>query len=537
MGVYLDSKTGYTLYKNELEKPYFVDKTRLLEELIPMICEGSNYICITRPRRFGKTVIANMIAAFFSRSCEAKDIFEGLYISSVKNYKQYINKYAVIHISFNDIATECLSYDSYIKRIEKKLIRDLKREYPEVELEEDEYLVDVFCDIYAEDESAQFIFVLDEWDYIFHQEFASENDKKKYLTFLRSLLKDRPYVKFVYMTGILPIAKYSSGSELNMFAEYTMAGEERFSEYFGFTEQEVDELYERYQERNKNALKVSREGLKLWYDGYNTQSGEKLYNPRSVVMALSNNNLGNYWTSSGPYDEIYYYISNNVADVRDDLALMIAGESVPVRIYEYAATSQNLKTKEEIFSAMVVYGFLKYEKGRVSVPNRELMEKFSDMLRKEPSLGYVYRLANISSKMLQATLAGDTDTMSEIITYAHNTEVPILSYNNETELSAVINLIYLAARDEYRVEREDKAGRGFVDFIFYPIRYDQDCIILELKVDHTPEDAIRQICEKEYALRFRGKTAEQIRYTGRILAVGISYNKETKEHKCKVEVL
>ena len=360
---------------------------------------------------------------------------------------------------------------------------------------------------------------------------------KKYLTFLRSLLKDRPYVKFVYMTGILPIAKYSSGSELNMFAEYTMAGEERFSEYFGFTEQEVDELYERYQKRNKNALKVSREGLKLWYDGYNTQSGEKLYNPRSVVMALSNNNLGNYWTSSGPYDEIYYYISNNVADVRDDLALMIAGESVPVRIYEYAATSQNLKTKEEIFSAMVVYGFLKYEKGRVSVPNRELMEKFSDMLRKEPSLGYVYRLANISSKMLQATLASDTDTMSEIITYAHNTEVPILSYNNETELSAVINLIYLAARDEYRVEREDKAGRGFVDFIFYPIRYDQDCIILELKVDHTPEDAIRQICEKEYALRFRGKTAEQIRYTGRILAVGISYNKETKEHKCKVEVL
>lgn len=537
MGVYLDSKTGYTLYKNELEKPYFVDKTRLLEELIPMICEGSNYICITRPRRFGKTVIANMIAAFFSRSCEAKDIFERLYISSVKNYKQYINKYAVIHISFNDIATECLSYDSYIKRIEKKLIRDLKREYPEVELEEDEYLVDVFCDIYAEDESAQFIFVLDEWDYIFHQEFASENDKKKYLAFLRSLLKDRPYVKFVYMTGILPIAKYSSGSELNMFAEYTMAGEERFSEYFGFTEQEVDELYERYQKRNKNALKVSREGLKLWYDGYNTQSGEKLYNPRSVVIALSNNNLGNYWTSSGPYDEIYYYISNNVADVRDDLALMIAGESVPVRIYEYAATSQNLKTKEEIFSAMVVYGFLKYEKGRVSVPNRELMEKFSDMLRKEPSLGYVYRLANISSKMLQATLAGDTDTMSEIITYAHNTEVPILSYNNETELSAVINLIYLAARDEYRVEREDKAGRGFVDFIFYPIRYDQDCIILELKVDHTPEDAIRQICEKEYALRFRGKTAEQIRYTGRILAVGISYNKETKEHKCKVEVL
>lgn len=137
--------------------------------------------------------------------------------------------------------------------------------------------------------------------------------------------------------------------------------------------------------------------------------------------------------------------------------------------------------------------------------------------------------------MLQATLAKDTETMTKIIQYAHNTEVPILSYNNETELSAIVNLVYLSARDQYRVEREEKAGKGFVDFIFYPVRYDQDCIILELKVDHSPEDAIAQIKEKDYALRFRGKTAEKNKYTGRILVVGISYNKETKEHDCKVE--
>ena len=534
LGIYLDSKTGYTLYKNEMEKPYFVDKTKLLTELIPIVREGGNYICITRPRRFGKTVVANMISAFFSRSCDAKDIFENLNIASFPCYEEDMNQYALIHISLNDIATECLSYDSYIQRIERKLIRDLKRAYPDVELAEDEYLVDVLLDIYAENEDAQFIFVLDEWDYIFHQDFVSELEKKKYLTFLRSLLKDRPYVKFVYMTGILPIAKYSSGSELNMFAEYTMSKEERFSEYFGFTEEEVDMLFRRYKQKNEISRHVSREGLRLWYDGYNTQSGKKLYNPRSVVMALTNNNLGNYWTSSGPYDEIFYYISNNVDEVRDDLALMIANEGVPAKIYEYAATSQNLKTKEEIFSAMVVYGFLKYENGKVFIPNRELMEKFSDMLIKEPSLGYVYRLANVSSKMLQATLEKDTDTMAQLISYAHNTEVPILSYNSETELSAIINLVYLAARDEYRVEREDKAGKGFVDFIFYPIRENQDAIILELKVNHTPDEAIEQIEKKEYALRFQGKMAENKKFTGRILAVGISYNKETKEHQCKV---
>lgn len=538
MGIYLDSKTGYTLYKNETEKLYFVDKSLLLAELFPLVKEGSSYVCITRPRRFGKTVMANMLTAFFSRACDSKELFQSLKISTQKGYEGYQNQYAVISISFNDVAGECESYTQYIKRIEKKLIKDLKRAYPEVLFEEEESVVDILADIYAENESAKFIFILDEWDYIFHQDFATDQDKKRYLTFLRSLLKDRPYVQFAYMTGILPIAKYSSGSELNMFAEYTMAAEERFSEYFGFTESEVDELFKRYEQKNKDSLKLTRDGIRMWYDGYHTQAGERLYNPRSVVMALSNNNLGNYWTSSGPYDEIYYYIANDVDEVRDDLARMAAGESIPVKIREYAATAQQLKTKEEIFSAMVVYGFLSYEKGNVFIPNKELMDKFTEMLQKEPSLGYVYNLAKESSRMLQATLNKDTQTMKQILKKAHNTEVPLLNYNNETDLTAVVNLVYLAARDRYRVEREDKAGIGYVDFIFYPeIDRSAAGIILELKVNHSPEEAIRQIKEKKYALKFQGKTGEKPHYTGKILAVGIGYDKVSKMHRCKVEVL
>lgn len=166
------------------------------------------------------------------------------------------------------------------------------------------------------------------------------------------------------------------------------------------------------------------------------------------------------------------------------------------------------------------------------------MEKFTDMLRKESSLGYVYNLAKESERMLKATLSGDTNTMAQILELAHDTEVPLLSFNNETELTAVVNLVYLAARDYYRVEREDKSGIGYVDFIFYPIREkNADCIILELKVDSTPEEAIRQIKEKKYALRFKGKLGEASIYTGRILAVGISYDKQQKKHFCKVEVL
>lgn len=534
MGIYVNSKTAYTLYRSETEKPYFVDKTKMLEELFPLVQTGNNHVCITRPRRFGKTVAANMIAAFFSKGCSAGDIFDTLRIAESDGYEKYRNQFPVIHISFHELDRACSSYRDYIGRIEKRLIRDIRKEYPEADIEETDSAADTLLDLYAQEEEARFVFVFDEWDFIFHQNFITEQDKKEYLLFLRNLLKDRPYVRLAYMTGILPIAKYSSGSELNMFSEFTMASEERFSEYFGFTEQEVDLLFERYQKQKKQPEQVTREGLKSWYDGYHTKAGERLYNPRSVVLSLSNNNLGNYWTSSGPYDEIFYYIQNNVDAVRDDLVLMVSGTAVPAKIWEYAATAQELKTKEQILSAMVVYGFLSYENGMVSIPNKELMDQFADMLKRETSFGYVYRLAKGSEKMLQATLLGDTKTMEQILEQTHDMETPILSYNHETELSAVVNLAYLSARDYYRVEREEKAGKGFVDFIFYPeMPSAKDGIILELKVDHSPEEAIAQIREKNYAVRFDGK----ILPNGRILLVGISYDREKKIHHCKVEEL
>ena len=537
MGIYVNSKNAYALYKKETAKPYFVDKTVLLKELFPLVEEGSHYLCITRPRRFGRTVMANMVASFFSKGHRANDVFQNLQIYQDKDYEKYLNKYTVIHIMFNDLPRNCNSYKQYIDRIEETLIKDLKKEYPDMPIDDQNAVWDTLLEIYAEKQDINIVFVFDEWDFIFHQKFVTEDDKLSYLQFLRNLLKDRPYIALVYMTGILPIAKYSSGSELNMFAEFTMTTEQRFSEYFGFTDEEVDVLYLRYIENCASTKMVTRDDLREWYDGYHTRKGERLYNPRSIVLSLSNNNTGNYWTSSGPYDEIFYYIENNIADVREDLALMVSGIPVPAKIQEYAATSMNLQTRDEIFSAMVVYGFLTYENGKVMIPNKELMDKFADMLKKEASLGYVYRLAKESDRMLRATLAGDTETMAEILELAYDTKIPLLSYNDETELTAVVNLVYLSARDNYRVAREDKSGVGYVDFIFYPVNRDADGIILELKVDHSPDEAIRQIKDKKYILRFTGKLGEERKCAGRILAVGISYNKKQKKHACKVEVL
>ncbi len=378
MGIFLNSTIPYDSYKEMEDSPYFVDKTLLLEELLPRIGTAEKYICITRPRRFGKSVMANMIASFLSRGKNADDLFDHLKIAASSSYARNLNQYNVITISFNKIPNRCRSYEQYIDRIENRLKRELIQAFPDADLNPEDPVWDILMDIHTSEYQAKFIFVLDEWDFIFHRDFVTDRNKADYIDFLSALLKDMPYVLLAYMTGILPVSKYSSGSELNMFLEYTMASEQMYSSYFGFTETEVDELFSRYL-RTHSVPRITREGLKIWYDGYHTKSGERVYNPRSVTAALINDNLGNYWTSSGPYDEIFYYVSHNTAAVREDIAQMMAGFPVPARVREYAATCMNLTTKDEIFSAMVVYGFLSYKDGCVSIPNRELMDKFRDM--------------------------------------------------------------------------------------------------------------------------------------------------------------
>ncbi len=552
MGYYLNSAQVFSLYESETKKPYFVDKTAMLKALIPLVKEGNNHICITRPRRFGKSVMAAMVGAFFSEGIDSSSIFDSLKIAQASenastvestveatvderfDYREYMNQYNVIYINFIKSANTSKNYDEFINSIEAFLIRDLRKSFPDTDYWEGLSLVDFLGLIYA-DMQEKFILIFDEWDCIFHKSYTSNEDRKSFINWLAAMTKDTGYVALSYMTGVLPIAKYSSGSTINNFQEYTMATDDLFSEYFGFTETEVDELYDRYQKRTASC-EISREDLRAWYDGYHTPSSERMYNPRSVVEALTRNRIRSYWTATGTYGEISTYIMNDRADVKKDVALMVAGEAVPARIEEFAATSMNLTTRNEILSAMVVYGFLNYEDGRVHIPNRELMDEFAKTIRERENLGYINRLAVESDRMLRATLKGDTKTMEEILAFAHDTETPLLDYNDETELTAIVNLVYLAARDTYYVEREDKAGEGYTDFIFYPERAGDDGIILELKVDDTPETAIAQIKDRKYMLKFQGKMAERKRHTGRILLVGIGYDRKKKVHHCRIEI-
>ena len=401
--------------------------------------------------------------------------------------------------------------------IKQSLISDIVKYYPNINPNEFFTVGDML-----ESTGDQFIFVLDEWDYIFSKELFQEN-QDDFLEFLTFLLKDKPYVLLCYMTGVLPIKRYSSGSALNMFDEFTFLKDRRFGEFFGFTTDEVLTLCDENQY-------MDFEKLEVWYNGYTTANGVKIYNPRSVVKALENNYCESYWTNTGAMDEVSQYLKYNVLEIRDDVIRMVAGEEIDIIINEEFRAGQGTpKTKEEIYSAMIVLGFLSYNDGYLKIPNKELMIEFEKALR-DKSFGYVSEIIENSRTMLKATVNKDTETVEQILHDIHNSEIPILQYNDENSLSCVITLAYLSARDTYRVEREEKTGKGYADFTFHPRRKNDIAFIVELKKDEVPEVAINQIREKEYIQKFKAENEGK-----EVLAVAICYDSKKKEHYCKIE--
>ena len=325
------------------------------------------------------------------------------------------------------------------------------------------------------------------------------------------------------MTGVLPIKKYSSGSALNMFDEHTFLKDRQFGEFFGFTEKEVINLVDKNSE-------IKFEDLESWYNGYLTAKGIKIYNPRSVVKALQNDYCESYRTNTGAMDEVAKYLKYNTLEIRDDVIKMVAGDEIDITIDdEFRAGQGEPRTKEEIYSAMIVLGFLSYYDGYLKIPNKELMKEFEKALR-DKSFGYVSQIIENSRNMLYATVNGDTNTVEKILHDIHNSEIPILQYNEENSLSCVLTLAYLSARDNYRIEREEKTGKGYADFTFHPRRRNDTAFIVELKKDEDVDVAINQIKSKEYIETFKKENKNK-----KVLAVAICYNSKEKEHKCKIE--
>ena len=408
----------------------------------------------------------------------------------------------------------CRSYQDFIDAVIGGLREDLTEAYPELLRKEYGAVSQMFAD---SDDS--FLFLLDEWDSIFYKKFMLQEDKDAYLEFLKNLLKDQPYVELAYMTGVLPVEKYSSGSGLNMFREYHFMNDYVYGEFFGILEDEARRLCKEYQT-------VSYEELEYWYDGYYLSDGRHLFNPRSVNAALSEGVCLNYWTET--MNEIADCIEHNTDAVREDIVKMVAGIPVKAKLSGYSAVEFRLDNRDEILSAMTVYGFLSYHGGYLRIPNHELMEKYQDVLGRK-SMGAIREIVVKSEEMLQATFSRDVDKMAAILEEVHDREIPFLQYHDENSLSCVITLCYLAAREDYDMEREAKSGKGYCDYLFLPKRKGKPAMILELKVDDTCRNALAQIRERNYLQKVAGHAEE-------VLLVGISYDRGRKKHECVVEV-
>lgn len=304
---YLNTNAPAIHFQKTRNNEIYVDKSLLIDKLNTLIGTGKAYVCVTRPRRFGKTINANMLGAYYTKGLQTGELFAELEITKRESYKRHLNQHNVIYIDFSRMPDFCESYKEYIVNIIDMIKEDLTQAYPMLQDKKYSMLSKMFRDT-----QDSFLFILDEWDSIFYKDFMTKKDKDSYLEFLKGLLKDQPYVELVYMTGVLPIAKYSSGSELNMFEEYNFMNDNIYDSYFGFQEEEVKALCDRFQT-------ISYEELKSWYDGYYTSDGRSLFNPRSVSNALSNGLCRNYWTETGPMNEVADCIEHNADEVLSTL--------------------------------------------------------------------------------------------------------------------------------------------------------------------------------------------------------------------------
>lgn len=512
---YLNTDIPYILFQKALNSKIHVDKSMLIDKISAFIGTNTQYVCITRPRRFGKSVNAHMLGAYYTKDLDSHKLFEKLEVSNTEDYEKHQNNHNVIFIDLSKMPFGCKTYHDYINSIYRNLEDDIREKYM---LDPDKKYDDI--SIMLKDTKDSFIFILDEWDSVFYKNFMTKQDTNEYLFFIKNLLKDQPYVELAYMTGVLPIAKYSSGSELNMFDEYNLMNDTIFAPYFGFYEDEVKDLCNKYPT-------LTYKELKYWYDGYYSWDGKSVFNPRSVVKALTRGVCLNYWTETGPMNEIADCIEHNTDVVREDIVTMVADIPVEVDLQGYSAVELQLDTRDEILSAMVVFGFLSYYNGYLKIPNHELMEKFQRVLSRN-SMKDIKEIVDRSREVLEATLTGNSEKLAEILEQVHDKEIPFLQYNDENSLSCVITLCYLYARKDYYIEREAKSGKGYCDYLLLPKKYGKKAIILELKVDDTCENALAQIKDKNYIQKAKEHTNE-------VVLVGISYDKTQKKHQCIIE--
>lgn len=518
MGIYLNP--NYAEFQDAINSDIYVDKTELIAYTNQKIRTLNKNICVSRPRRFGKSMAANMLTAYYSRGCDSKELFASFKIAQRPDFEKHLNQYNVIHLNIPPFMDEAGNIQEMVQFIKNDVMEELLDAFSDVRMPSRKTLDKVLATIFNATK-IPFIFIIDEWDCIFREHKEDKTAQETYLKFLRNLLKNQPYVALVYMTGILPIKKYGDHSALNMFDEYSMTNQMALAEFTGFTEQEVKSLCEKYG--------MPFEETKRWYDGYDLK-GLSIYNPRSVVMAMTSHDFDNYWTKTETYESIRTYIEMNYDGLRDTMIALIAGERKKIDTTTFTNDMVTFEIQDDVLTLLIHLGYLAYDfdTKEIFIPNYEIREQFISTVR---VLGWsdVVKSLQLSEQLLQATIHMDNDKVAEIVEQVHRENASILQYNNENSLSCVLSLAYYSARKDYVMYREFPGGDGFADLVFVPRKTCRTpAFIVELKWNQSAETAIDQIKQKKYVECLKD-------YSGEILLVGINYNKDTKKHDCEIQ--
>lgn len=409
MGSYLNP--GNEKFAEAVNSKIYIDKTLLIRYTNSVVHTLQKYVCISRPRRFGKSMAANMLAAYYSRGCDSKELFENLQIGKEESFSEYKNKYDVIFLNMQEFLSQTSDMEQMIKMIRKSVLWELLEEYPDYRYFDETNLMRTMQDIYNKTKRA-FIVIIDEWDCVFREYTQKQGEQEKYLDFLRDLLKDKAYIHLAYMTGILPIKKYGTHSALNMFSEYSMMNPGKLAGYVGFTEQEVEKLCSRYQ--------LDPAEIKEWYNGYQFGNAGAIYSPRSVIEAVSTGVCDNYWNQTETFEALRLYIDMNFEGLRDDILLMMSGESVPVNTGTFSNDMTTFHSEDDVLTLLIHLGYLSYDfpNKRVFIPNKEIMNEFVNAVSVS-EWGEVSKALRDSSETLQAIWNGREVMVAKAIEHAH----------------------------------------------------------------------------------------------------------------------
>lgn len=549
MGTYLNP--GKAAYQIACNSEIYIDKSEMISYLNSVVNTSQRYVCVSRPRRFGKTMAADMLCAYYDREADSRSLFEKCKISKCAGeesnikWDKYLGEFDVIRLVMTNFFNKERTVEDAINMIKVRILDELSEVYSKVKYDEKDFYYSI--DRFYRNSKTQFVIIIDEWDAIFREYKEDREGQKKYLDFLRDWLKDKEYIALAYMTGILPIKKYGKHSALNMFTEYSMIQPRQLAPYVGFTSIEVEDKCKE--------KKLDYSGFKSWYDGYrlsNRASDEmipegeniddtvyreyEIYSPYSVVNAMLSKQFGNYWNQTETYEALQQYIDWNFEGLKEDVAVLMEGGKIPVDITGYQNDMTTFHSKDDILTMLIHLGYLGYESDtkEVFIPNKEVLDVFKSSTKNSRDWTVTFRALQNSRKLLEATWNCDRKTVAELLEAAHD-KAGNRTYHSEAGLSYAVQLAYYAAQDLYTIIPELDTGKGYADLAYIPKDPKYPAMLIELKYEKDADTAISQIHRRNYPERLE-------LYKGNLILVGINYDRtlsndseEFKHHSCEIE--